>query len=146
MAARIFQRSKNAMQSGRARTDQWVLQFESARAKRADPLTGWSGGAETQEQVRLTFPSLEAAKAYADREGIDAHIVPNTPIISAARTVLPPSNCSMSFGNTGMIIPSASMSSRTVKKMNVTAAREGAAGGGESITAASNHPSFFAGR
>ena len=76
MAARIYQRSKNAMQSGKARTGEWVLEFESARPKRPDPLTGWSGGAETQEQVRLTFPSLEAAQTYAIREGIDAHIVP----------------------------------------------------------------------
>ena len=44
--------------------------------KRPDPLTGWSGGAETQEQVRLTFPTLEAAQAYAEREGIHAHLVP----------------------------------------------------------------------
>ena len=78
MAARIFQRSKNAMQSGKARYDQWVLQFESARRKRPDPLTGWSGGAETREQVVLTFPTLEAAKAYCEREGIDYHVVPPT--------------------------------------------------------------------
>lgn len=79
MAARIFQREKNAMQSGRARADLWVLEFESATAKRPDPLTGWSGGAETQAQVRLTFPTLEAAQGYAMREGIDAHIVPPAP-------------------------------------------------------------------
>ncbi len=76
MQARIFQRSKNAMQSGRARSEQWILEFESARRQRPDPLTGWTGGAETQEQVRLAFPTLEAAKAYAEREGIDAHVVP----------------------------------------------------------------------
>lgn len=76
MAARIFQRLKNAMQSGRARADEWVLEFESGRRRRPDPLTGWTGGADTQEQVRLTFPTLEAAKAYAAREGIDVHIVP----------------------------------------------------------------------
>lgn len=76
MAARIFQRSKNAMQSGRARAGEWVLQFESARPKRPDPLTGWAGGAETQEQVRLTFPTLDAAQAYAERSGIDFHVVP----------------------------------------------------------------------
>jgi hypothetical protein len=79
MAARIYQRAKNAMQSGKARAGEWVLEFESARAKRPDPLTGWSGGAETQEQVRLSFPSLEAAQGYAMREGIDAHIVPASP-------------------------------------------------------------------
>ena len=76
MAARIYQRYKNAMQSGKARTDEWVLEFESRRPKRPDPLTGWSGGAETQEQVKLTFPTVEAARAYAERQGIDCHIVP----------------------------------------------------------------------
>jgi len=76
MKARIFQRSRNAMQSGRARAEQWVMEFESARPKRADPLTGWPGGAETQEQVRLTFPTLEAAQAYAAKAGLDVHIVP----------------------------------------------------------------------
>ncbi|HEX8641224.1 MAG TPA: ETC complex I subunit [Allosphingosinicella sp.] len=76
MAARIYQRSKNAMQSGRARAGEWVLAFESRRRKRPDPLTGWSGGAETQEQVKLTFPSAEAAQAYAERNGIDYHLVP----------------------------------------------------------------------
>ena len=75
-AARIFQRSKNAMQSGRARAGEWVLEFESARRKRPDPLTGWSGGAETQEQVRLTFPTLDAAKGYAERYDIPYHVVP----------------------------------------------------------------------
>jgi hypothetical protein len=76
MAARIYQRAKNAMQSGRARAGSWVLEFESARPKRPDPLTGWAGGAETQEQVRLNFPTLDAAQAYAIREGIDAHVLP----------------------------------------------------------------------
>ena len=79
MAARIYQRYKNAMQSGKARAGEWVLEFESARPKRPDPLTGWSGGAETQEQVRLTFPDLDAAKAYAERNDIAYHLVPPTP-------------------------------------------------------------------
>jgi glutathione peroxidase len=66
------------------------------------------------------------------RNCITAQDVPKTPITSAARAVSPPSNCSMSFGSTGMITPSASMSSITVMKMNVTAARDGAAGAEES--------------
>ena len=77
MAARIYQTFKNAMQSGKARTGLWVLEFESAARRRPDPLMGWSGGADTQTQVRLTFPTLDAAKAYADREGIKGvHVVP----------------------------------------------------------------------
>jgi hypothetical protein len=76
MAARIFQRSKNAMQSGTAHSDEWVLQFESHRPHRPDPLTGWSGGGDTQSQVTLTFPTLDAAKAYAERYDIAYHLVP----------------------------------------------------------------------
>ena len=78
-AARLFQRSKNAMQSGTARADLWVLEFESASPKRPDPLTGWSGGADTQSQVTLTFDTLDQAKAYAEREGISYHFVPPAP-------------------------------------------------------------------
>lgn len=76
MAARIFQRPKNAMQSGKAHTDEWVLQFESHSAKRPDPLTGWSGGADTQEQVTLSFPDLQAATRYAENAGIHYHVIP----------------------------------------------------------------------
>jgi len=76
MTARIYQRMKNAMQSGRYRTDRWVLEHEPAEPKRPDPLTGWAGSGDVRDQVRLTFPTLEAAKAYAEREGIDYVVVP----------------------------------------------------------------------
>ena len=74
--ARIYQRPKNAMQSGRARTDCWLLEFEPVEPQRADPLTGWAGSANTPAQVRLSFPTLEAAKEYAEREGLAFHVVP----------------------------------------------------------------------
>jgi len=76
MSARIYQRPKNAMQSGRARTDRWVLEFEPAEAKRPDPLTGWAGSGDTRDQLFLSFPSLEAAKAYAEREGLAFTVIP----------------------------------------------------------------------
>ena len=69
--ARIFQRPKNAMQSGKYRTDRWQLEFEPTEAKKPDPLTGWAGSGDTQEQVRLTFATLEEAIAYCQREGLD---------------------------------------------------------------------------
>jgi hypothetical protein len=75
-AARIFQRSRNAMQSGKARAEEWVLQFEAHRPHSPDPLMGWSGGGDTQSQVTLTFPTADAAKAYADKYGIAYHLVP----------------------------------------------------------------------
>ena len=78
MQARIYQRPKNAMQSGRARSDDWVLEFAPAEARRPDPLMGWTGSGDTQAQVQLKFPSVAAAQAYATRYGIDAavHAVP----------------------------------------------------------------------
>jgi hypothetical protein len=76
MAARIFQMSKAVNQSGQARSGKWVLEFESHAPKRPDPLTGWSGGADTQSQVRINFDSLEDAQRYADKNGISYHIIP----------------------------------------------------------------------
>ena len=74
--ARIFQRPKNAMQSGKYRTDRWVLEFEPAEAKRPDPLTGWAGSGDTRDQLRLGFPTVEAATAYAEREGLAYTVMP----------------------------------------------------------------------
>ena len=68
--ARIYQRPKNAMQSGRARTDGWILEYAPAEAKQPDPLTGWAGSGDTRDQLRLGFPTVEAAQAYADKEGV----------------------------------------------------------------------------
>ena len=74
--ARIFQHPKNSMQSGRSRTDQWMLEMESVTPQEADPLTGWNGGGDTSNQIRIAFPTLEAAKAHAEREGYAYRIVP----------------------------------------------------------------------
>ncbi len=74
MTARIFQTPKSAMQSGKAKTDTWVLEFERAEALRPDPLMGWSGSGDTQSQVRLTFPDKQAAKNYAEKYGIAARV------------------------------------------------------------------------
>jgi hypothetical protein len=73
--ARIRQSAKSSMQSGRAREGAWVLEYEPAEAKRADPLTGWAGSGDTREQVRLGFPTLDAAKAYANAQGLAFHVV-----------------------------------------------------------------------
>ena len=78
--ARIYQRPKNAMQSGRYRTDRWILEFEPAEAKRPDPLTGWAGSGDTKTQVRLSFDTKEEALAYAERNGFAVHLVPAPPV------------------------------------------------------------------
>ena len=74
--ARIFQFPKNAMQSGRAHTDRWTLDFEPAEAKKPDPLTGWAGSGDTRDQVRLSFASAADAIAHCERQGWDYTLIP----------------------------------------------------------------------
>lgn len=76
MLARIYKPAKSAMQSGRANTALWVLEFEPAAAKRPDPLMGWSGSADTRGQVKLSFASAEAAMAFAKRNHISYTLLP----------------------------------------------------------------------
>jgi hypothetical protein len=71
MRARIYQQPKTAMQSGIARTTQWVLEWEPADRARQDALMGWYGSSDTRNQVHLHFPTQEEAVAYAKREGIE---------------------------------------------------------------------------
>ena len=71
MRARIYQPAKTATQSGRAKTQAWVLEFAAESARFSDPLMGWTGSTDTQAQVKLTFDSKEAAVEYAEENGID---------------------------------------------------------------------------
>ena len=57
------------MQSGRANTRRWVLEFEPG-ARRPEPLMGWTSAADTRGQVRLGFDSMESAIAHAKRHGL----------------------------------------------------------------------------
>ncbi|MBP6010745.1 MAG: ETC complex I subunit [Alphaproteobacteria bacterium] len=74
MLARIYKPARNAMQSGQAKTSDWVLEFEPEEARRVDPLMGWTGSGDMKGQVRLTFASRDEAVAYAERYRI-AHQV-----------------------------------------------------------------------
>ena len=65
MRARIYQPAKTAMQSGTAKTKDWVLEFAHASAREVDPLMGWTSSDDTQAQVKLRFDTREAAEAYA---------------------------------------------------------------------------------
>lgn len=74
MPARIYQRPKNAMQSGKALLGDWILDFAPSEARKADPLMGWTGSGDTQSQVQLKFASKDDALAYAAKHGIDAEV------------------------------------------------------------------------
>jgi len=68
--ARIFRPAKTAMQSGKAQTRRWVLEYEQASRREPDPLMGWSSARDTLNEVRLRFATLEEAKAFAEKHGI----------------------------------------------------------------------------
>lgn len=74
MKARIYKHPQNAMQSGQVLNDQWILEFAPTEAKKADPLMGWAGSGDTQQQVVLKFESSDAAIAYAVKNGIEADL------------------------------------------------------------------------
>ena len=70
MLARIYRPAKNAMQSGKAKTKDWVLEFEPASARKPDPLMGWTTSSDMNGQIRLTFETRDEAVAYAQRHEI----------------------------------------------------------------------------
>ncbi|MGI4879520.1 MAG: ETC complex I subunit [Janthinobacterium lividum] len=74
MKARIHQRPKSSTQSGKARTGQWVLDYEPAEKKKLDPLTGWSGSGDMRGQVSLAFDDVDSAVAYAQAHGLDYEV------------------------------------------------------------------------
>ncbi|NNU15420.1 ETC complex I subunit [Parvularcula sp. ZS-1/3] len=76
MFARIYKPSRTAMQSGKAKTEEWVLEFEEEYAKRADPLMGWTSGQDTRAgQVRLTFETKDQAIGYAKEHQIPHQVI-----------------------------------------------------------------------
>ena len=70
MVARIYKPAKTAMQSGEARTKEWLLEPEAETAREIDPLMGWTGSGDTDTQVRLAFETKEQAIAYAEKAGL----------------------------------------------------------------------------
>jgi len=70
MRARIYRPAKNAMQSGKARTKQWLLEYEPELPKTVDPLMGWTSSRDMHQQITLEFDTAEEAVAYAERHGI----------------------------------------------------------------------------
>ena len=68
MDARIYKPAKTAMQSGRGKTREWVLEFTNGGSRTVDPLMGWTSIDDTTGQIRLHFDTREQAIAYAKRE------------------------------------------------------------------------------
>ncbi len=70
MTARIYQPSRNAMQSGQAKTKYWVLEFAPESPRKTDPLMGWTESSDMHAQIKMRFDSKDAAIAHARANGI----------------------------------------------------------------------------
>ncbi len=70
MTARIYKPAKTAMQSGQAKTKEWVIDFEPEQARQVEPLMGWTSSSDMRQQLRLRFDTKEEAVAYCQRHGI----------------------------------------------------------------------------
>ena len=70
MRARIYKPSKSSMQSGRARTKAWLLEFEPEAPLTPEPLMGWTSGSDTRSQVQMYFETKDEAVAYAEKQSI----------------------------------------------------------------------------
>lgn len=68
--AKIYRPAKTAMQSGRAKTHRWLLEFERPTPGRPDALMGWNSMPDTISQVKLSFATREEAVAYAEAKQI----------------------------------------------------------------------------
>lgn len=74
MKARLSKPTKTAMQSGRAKTGIWTLNFVPPTPYAIDPLMGWNSMSDTLREVRLKFTTKEAALAYAKTHGLEVEI------------------------------------------------------------------------
>ncbi len=68
--ARIYCPDKTAMQSGRAKTNRWLLEFAPNSPYYIEPLMGWTGMRDTTRQLHLRFVTKEEAVAYAEKNAI----------------------------------------------------------------------------
>ncbi|HEY5796684.1 MAG TPA: ETC complex I subunit [Bosea sp. (in: a-proteobacteria)] len=80
MTARIYRPARTAMQSGTAKTERWLLEYEPEQPRQIEPLMGWTSSGDMKSQLKLWFDSEAEAVAYATRNGIAYRVEqPNEP-------------------------------------------------------------------
>jgi hypothetical protein len=70
MSARIYRPARTAMQSGTAKTQRWLLEYEPEQPREIEPLMGWTSSGDMKSQLKLWFDGRDEAIAYATLNGI----------------------------------------------------------------------------
>ncbi len=76
MNVKIYSPSKSTMQSGQAKAEGWLIEYELATARYPENLMGWTSSGDTLNQVKLKFPTLEEAKRFAEGKGWTYTVMP----------------------------------------------------------------------
>ena len=72
------------MQSGRAGTDEWLVQFELEQVKITDAGMQWQTRPNTNSQLKLKFATLSEAEEWAKSQGHSYHV-----LLPQKRTIKP---------------------------------------------------------
>ena len=75
MKATIYQPAKTAMQSGKGKSQLWVLEFEPGARKTIEPLMGYTSSTDMLSQIKMRFESREDAVAYAERNDVVYRVI-----------------------------------------------------------------------
>jgi len=67
--AKIYIPSQTAMQSGKGKQKNWILEFET-KDSTINPFMGWESSTDTLSEVVLKFSSKEKAIEYAKKNSI----------------------------------------------------------------------------
>ncbi|MBI5163948.1 MAG: ETC complex I subunit [Magnetospirillum sp.] len=73
---RLSRRAASPVQSGPARLEAWIAEFEPEASPAVEPLMGWDTSGDVRQQVRLGFAALEEALAWCRRQGLACEVAP----------------------------------------------------------------------
>ena len=72
--AKIYKPAKNSMQSGLAKSNKWIIEFETNNTG-INPLMGWETSSDTLSELNLEFSTKELAIDYAKKNKIDFELI-----------------------------------------------------------------------
>ncbi|KJA17999.1 hypothetical protein HYPSUDRAFT_45722 [Hypholoma sublateritium FD-334 SS-4] len=87
-SVRIFQPTRNTMQSGSGKTERWRIDFDvlTGSSRWENPLMGWASSADYMQGSRISFRSKEDAIHFAEKQGWDYFV--QAPVVKR----IPPKN------------------------------------------------------
>ena len=72
MKVRIYRPAKTAMQSGKARTKKWLVEFiEEKNSRNFDKIMGWTSIDNTLSELHFAFNSKEEAIDFASKKNLE---------------------------------------------------------------------------